>query len=128
MLKDNFFAILSSADAENSRNYRITLNGLHPVFQAHFAGNPMMPGSCIVQTIKELASEHFGRAFFVCAVKNMKFLHAINPFELPEISVQLTFTQQEDERISVAAVLYNGDKIFSKATLWMENSELIFTV
>ena len=117
MLKDTFFTILSSACMEKGCIYHVALNGSHPIFQAHFAGNPMMPGAYIVQMIKELASEYFGRGFFVCAVKNMKFLRAINPSESSEISVQLVFMQQEDERISVGAVLYNGDTVYTKSTL-----------
>jgi len=120
MLKDTFFTIRFSTVAEEGCTYRIALNDSHPIFQAHFAGNPMMPGACIAQVIKELASAYFDRAFFVCAVKNMKFLHAINPLESPEISVQLTFTQQENERISVAAILYNKEKIYTKSTLLLE--------
>jgi len=122
MLKDTFFTILFFAGAENGCTYRIALNGSHPIFHAHFAGNPMTPGACIAQVIKELASAHFDRAFFVCAIKNMKFLHAINPLESPEISVQLNFTQQEDERLSIAAILYNEEKIYSKSTLLLEYS------
>jgi len=122
MLKGTFFTILFFAGAENGCTYRIALNGSHPIFQAHFAGNPMMPGVCIAQVIKELASEHFERVFFVRAVRNMKFLHAINPSESPEISVQLNFTQQEDECVSIVAVLYNEEKIYSKSTLLLEYS------
>jgi 3-hydroxyacyl-[acyl-carrier-protein] dehydratase len=120
MLKGTFFTILSSVDEGNEHIWRVALNESHPIFQAHFVGDPMMPGACMVQMIKELASERFGRAFFVCAVKNMKFLQAINPLEAAEISVKLIFTQQEDERISAAAVLYNGDKVFSKSVLLLE--------
>ena len=115
MLQGNFFTIQSFNDAYTT--YRIALNGSHPIFQAHFAGIPMMPGACIVQIIKELASYHFGRDLFVCAVKNMKFLHAINPSEFPEISVRLTFTQQDDEHISIAAVLHHEDMVFTKSTI-----------
>jgi 3-hydroxyacyl-[acyl-carrier-protein] dehydratase len=121
MLRDTFFTIRSSDDTENGRAYRIALNALHPIFKAHFAGNPIMPGACIVQLIKELASDFFGRTLFVCTVKNMKFLHAINPLESPEISVQLSFTQQDNERIAVTAVLNNGDKVFVKSALLLEN-------
>ena len=121
MLKDNFYSILSTDDIENGCTYRIALNGSHTIFQAHFVGNPMMPGVCMAQIIKELASEYFGRTFFVYGIKNMKFLLAINPFETPEISVKLTFTQQEEERLSIAAVLFNGEKVYSKSTLFMES-------
>ena len=120
MLKDTFFTIQSSADAENSRTYHIAVNDLHPIFQAHFAGNPIMPGACVVQLIKELVSDYFGRDCFVCTVRNMKFLHAINPSKSPELSVQLTFTQQEEEQVSVSAVLNNGDKVFVKSALMLK--------
>jgi len=116
MLKDTFFTILTSVDTEKGRSYRIALNGSHVIFQAHFAGNPVMPGACIVQVIKELTSDYFGRVLFISALKNMKFLHAINPLETPEISVQLAFMQQEDEPLSVSAILYDGDKVFSKSS------------
>jgi len=121
MLRDTFFTIMTHEEVENGRIYRIALNASHPIFQAHFAGNPIMPGACIVQVIKELVVDYFSRTFFVCAVKNVKFLSAINPIDSPEISVQLSFTQQENERISVYAVLNDDDKIFSKSTLLLEN-------
>ena len=117
MLKNTFFKIKETIDFENGRTYRLSLNASHPIFQAHFAGNPIMPGACVVQMIKELASDYYDRFFFTCSVKNMKFLRAINPLESPEISVQLTFIQQEANRISIAAILNNGDIIFSKSTL-----------
>ena len=120
MLKDTFFTIKDSEDFENSRTYCITLNASHPIFQVHFAGNPIMPGACIVQLIKELTADYFDRQFFTCSVRNMKFLHGINPLESPEITVKLTFTQQESERISVSAVLNNSDRIFTKSTLILE--------
>jgi len=119
MLKDGFFTIKEAVDLENGQTYRIALNASHPIFQAHFAGNPIMPGACVVQLIKELATDYFGRTFFTCGVKNMKFLQAINPLESPEISVRLIFSQQEAGRISVSALMSNDDTVFSKSTLFL---------
>jgi len=117
MLKDAFFSIKESIDMENTRTYRLNLNAVHPIFQAHFAGNPIMPGACVVQLIKELAEDYASLSFFTAAVKNMKFLQAINPLETPEISVRLTFVQQETDRVSVSAVICNEDTIYSKSML-----------
>lgn len=100
---------------ENSRVYRLALNVSHPIFQAHFAGNPVMPGACISQIIKELTTDSFGLDFFISAIKNMKFLHVINPIEHPEISVKLTNMPHEDGSLSVSALINDGDTIFSKA-------------
>ena len=121
MLKDAFFSIMDFVDLENGRTWRIALNNAHPIFQAHFAGNPIMPGACIVQLIKELTSDYYSRTFFTRTVKNMKFLQAINPIESPEISVNLTFERKEEGCVAVSAFLKNGDKLFVKSTLMFEN-------
>ena len=120
MLKDTFFSIKETSDLHNGRTYRLSLHVLHPIFQAHFAGNPIMPGACIVQMIKELVSDYVGRTLFVCSVKNMKFLLPINPLESPEISVQLFITQLQTNHVSVSAVLNNNGTVFSKSTLMLE--------
>ena len=117
MLKDDFFTIRETTDADAGTIFCVTLNALHPIFQAHFAGNPVMPGACIAQMIKELAMEHFGASFFISAVRNMKFLKVINPLETPEVSVQMTFTTRDDDSISVSTLINNGDDVFSKAIL-----------
>ena len=121
MLNGSFFTIQQVEDSENSRTYHLALNASHPIFQAHFAGNPIMPGACIVQLIKELTTAYFGQVFFICAVKNVKFLHAINPLETPELSVRLTFTKQENGRLSVSSLFSNNDVIYTKSTLLLEN-------
>jgi len=117
MLKDSFFSITDVVDSEYDRTCCIALNHLHPIFQAHFAGHPIMPGACVVQLIKELTADYLDRSFFVSKVKNMKFLHVINPLESPEITVKMTFTRLENDCISVATTIYRNDKAFSKSTL-----------
>jgi 3-hydroxymyristoyl/3-hydroxydecanoyl-(acyl carrier protein) dehydratase len=122
MLKDNFFTIKEVTETAKGRTYRIALDGRHPVFQAHFAGNPVMPGACIVQVIKELAEDCLSAPFFVATVKNMKFLKVINPLENPEVSVQMACTVRDDESVCVSFVACDGDTVFSKATLVLNPS------
>lgn len=117
MLKDDFFTVKGITDAAQGTVYRIALNVLHPVFRAHFAGNPVMPGACIAQMIKELAEDCLSAPFFIAAIKNMKFLKVINPLENPEVSVQMACTVQENESVCVSFVINDGDTVFSKAIL-----------
>ena len=117
MLKDSFFIVKEIADSEAGMTFRICLDASHPIFQAHFAGNPVMPGACIAQMIKELAVDYFNTSFFISAVRNMKFLKVINPVESPEVSVQMTCTTQEDNSISISAVICKADDVFSKAII-----------
>ena len=127
MLKDNFFTIREVIDSEVGKIFRITLNALHPIFQAHFAGNPVMPGACIAQMIKELAENYLNTSFFISAVKNMKFLKVINPLETPEVSVQMTCVTHEDNSVSASTVISAGEDIFSKAILILKRHGIIAT-
>ena len=123
MLKDDFFTIKDFVDDEDKRVYRLALNASHNIFQAHFAGNPTMPGACIVQTIKELASDYIRKDFFVTAVKNTKFLHVINPLTYPEISVYMNPKKQDNGDISITAVLKDAETIFSKAIVVLKEKK-----
>jgi 3-hydroxymyristoyl/3-hydroxydecanoyl-(acyl carrier protein) dehydratase len=119
MLKGDFFTVKETTDTEIRRTYRVVLNALHPVFLAHFSGNPIMPGACIAQMIKELATDYLSGPFFISAIKNMKFLKVISPLENPEISVHITCTAtaQENESLFVSSVINDGDSVFFKAIL-----------
>ena len=117
MLKDDFFTIKEVVRVDVEATYRVALNSRHPIFQAHFAGDPVMPGACIAQMIKELSEDCLSASFFISTVKNMKFLKVISPVENPEVSVQMVHTTQDDGNISVSTVIKKGEDVFSKAVL-----------
>ena len=117
MLKDDFFTINEVVRMDAEATYRVALNSDHPIFQAHFAGNPVMPGACIAQMIKELSEDFLSEQFFISVVKNMKFLKVISPIENPEVSVQMAYTTPDDGKISVSTVIKDGEDVFSKAIL-----------
>lgn len=50
-----------------------------PVYKAHFPGQPITPGVCIIQMIKEMAESIKGINLNVTAVKNAKFLQPLEP-------------------------------------------------
>jgi 3-hydroxymyristoyl/3-hydroxydecanoyl-(acyl carrier protein) dehydratase len=127
MLKEKFFTIKDKKNIENGRTYRLTLNGLHPIFQSHFAGSPVMPGACVAQMIKELTSDYTGKNLFICNVRNTKFFIGINPIEYPEIDVRITLSKpkQEDEFPAVSAEIKDGDTVFSKALMSFKTMPLL---
>jgi 3-hydroxymyristoyl/3-hydroxydecanoyl-(acyl carrier protein) dehydratase len=117
MFKDDLFTVKEIVDTETGRTYRVILNALHPVFPAHFPGNPIVPGACIAQMIKELAEDYLSRPFFIGAIKNMKFLKVISPPANPEVSVHITCTAQENGNVFISSVINDGDCVFFKAFL-----------
>ena len=117
MLTNDFFTVKYVKEATAGLIFRVALNAAHPIFLAHFAGNPVMPGACMAQMIKELAEDRLYCPFFISTMRNMKFLRTVNPIETPEVSVHLRFTEAADKNVAVSSVISNGEAVFMKAHL-----------
>lgn len=75
----------------------IKLNEKHEIFKGHFPGNPVTPGVCMMQIVKELTEEFTGKKLFLKSASNVKFMAIINPYETPNLQLQLTVSETEEE-------------------------------
>ncbi|MCY0976412.1 3-hydroxyacyl-ACP dehydratase [Chryseobacterium wangxinyae] len=75
----------------------IKLNQDHDIFKGHFPGNPVTPGVCMMQIVKELSEEFTGKKLFLKTASNVKFMAIINPFETPDLTLQLDIKEVENE-------------------------------
>ena len=123
MLLNNFYTVTELTGNETEWVYRLTLNAKHPIYQAHFQGNPITPGACIIQMVKELAQDYHSIALFIRKIKNVKFLCVINPLENPEINARLSFKTDENNLLAVSAVFSSEKTVFCKLNLVLEAVE-----
>ncbi|WP_299179935.1 3-hydroxyacyl-ACP dehydratase [uncultured Chryseobacterium sp.] len=94
----DFYTLQSHEKAENgSFIANIILNKDHDIFKGHFPGNPVTPGVCMMQIVKELTEEFTGKKLFLKSASNIKFMAIINPVENPELKLQLDITENENE-------------------------------
>jgi len=93
------FYTLQSYDQTNNGNYtaKILLNKDHEIFKGHFPGNPVTPGVCMMQIIKELTEEFTGAQLFLKTASNVKFMAIINPYETPELDLVLDINDNGEE-------------------------------
>lgn len=91
VLKNNLYVIEGQQSGESSVSYDIRLQPDHTIYRAHFPGEPITPGVCVIQMAKELLEDHLQRPLAIKAVKNVKFLAVISPLEHP--CVRYTFRQ-----------------------------------
>ncbi len=94
----DFYTLQSYETAENGRFIaQIKLNPEHNIFNGHFPGNPVTPGVCMMQIVKELTEEFTQKNLFLKSASNVKFMAIINPFETPELKMILDITENETE-------------------------------
>ena len=100
MLRDDFYYVTESVKNSSSAVYHVLLNPGHVIFGAHFPGEPVTPGVCLIQMGKELVEDFVGRQIGLKMLKNVKFLSVVSPLETPEFNfhiTKLTCNENEDE-------------------------------
>ncbi|NML58592.1 3-hydroxyacyl-ACP dehydratase [Chryseobacterium cheonjiense] len=113
----DFYQLESYEKTENgSYIAHILLNKEHDIFKGHFPGNPVTPGVCMMQIVKELSEEFTGKKLFLKSASNVKFMAIINPFETPELKLQLDITEAEEE-IKVKNTTLFGETIALKMSV-----------
>jgi 3-hydroxyacyl-[acyl-carrier-protein] dehydratase len=97
LLKDFYEVQLIDKISEQKYIATIVLNEKHEIFDGHFPGNPVTPGVCMMQIIKELTQDITGFSLQLKSSNNVKFMALINPKETPELKLELEITPNEEE-------------------------------
>ncbi|MCQ2184068.1 MAG: hypothetical protein MJY62_01495 [Bacteroidales bacterium] len=116
-LSGSLFTIISRTGTDCAPRFGIRLDAEHFIYKAHFPGEPITPGVCILQIVSELASEACGKPLEISQVRNVKFLQIISPLEHPEIDCSFTRLEEEDGLEKVQATLSKGEILFAKLSL-----------
>lgn len=85
-LKNKLYTITAKeTDGKTSATFELRLDPECFIYKAHFPGQPITPGVCIVQTAKELLEEMTGKALDIVFAKNVKFLSVVTPADSPTL-------------------------------------------
>ena len=114
MLAGNFFELASM----NSENGKLTgiikLNAAHTIFDGHFPGQPVVPGVCMMQMVKEILAGALSTSLRLELADQVKFLSVINPLETSSVQIEITYTPVEDGRVKMSATLLNEGMVYFK--------------
>lgn len=115
MLLKDFYKV-NSLNATEGQKYvaSITINKNHEVFKGHFPGNPVTPGVCMMQIIKELTQQVANTTLTMKSASNIKFMALINPEINPDLKLELEITQGDDDTIKVKNTTFFNDTVALK--------------
>ena len=115
MLLKDFYQIKSLEHTEG-QNYvaHIIINKDHEVFKGHFPGNPVTPGVCMMQIIKELSVEVAKKPLMLKSASNIKFMALINPEINAELRLDLEIINTDEGHIRVKNTTYFDDTVALK--------------
>lgn len=121
---DNLYAVVASAEeGTQSVNFQVRLNPESAIFKAHFPGEPIMPGACIVQMVQELYMMWTKRDVEIAKVNNLKFLSVISPDAVQELNVVLEVKKEEADMIHLKADVVDGQTDYTKMSLTLHDRQ-----
>ncbi|WP_298484844.1 3-hydroxyacyl-ACP dehydratase [uncultured Maribacter sp.] len=96
MLIEGLYSVEDFAEEAGTVIATIKIYKEHDIFKGHFPGNPVMPGVCMIQIIKELTEKATGKQLFLSVSSNIKFMAIINPEKNDTLKLTLAITEVED--------------------------------
>ena len=104
MLLKDFYKVTNLAVADGSATAHITINKNHDVFKGHFPGNPVTPGVCMMQIIKELTEQVVNEQLFMQSSNNVKVMAIRKPEGNPDLVLTLDISEDDDGNFKVKNV------------------------
>lgn len=82
-LINDFFEIVVSERSEREFRSQIKFNPAHYIYHAHFPGNPVTPGVCLIQIAGEILETECNMTLLLSMIKNIKFKKIVTPVDTP---------------------------------------------
>lgn len=105
----NFFTINNLQTTDAAVNADLEINAKHIIFDGHFPGQPVVPGVCMMQMIKELLEKVTGKQTDLVKAAEMKFLAVIDPGKNSLVHAELKYTPTENGNLTVTASLSSAE-------------------
>jgi 3-hydroxyacyl-[acyl-carrier-protein] dehydratase len=116
LLKDFYKVEQVEKISEGKYNATVFLNNAHAIFKGHFPENPVTPGVCMMQIIKELSQDIVESSLLMVSSSNVKFMALINPDTNPRLRLELEISGDITSEIKVKNTTYFDETVALKLT------------
>lgn len=105
LLENKYYKVLRAREEGDGKVvYHIALLPDCNVYQGHFPGQPVCPGVCNIQTIKECASLLTGKELRISSIKQCLLTAVATPTVCPEVDVTVQVSEADGKYSIVATI------------------------
>ena len=114
---DDLFIIKSTEETETGFVAQLCCNPAHSVYQAHFPGNPITPGACLLKTAGEVLQQKTGHPLYLKSSKNIKYLSLLVPEAGKEVRFEFSNFTEIENGCKAQLVIADETSVYSKMSL-----------
>lgn len=112
LLENRYFSVLSEERGEGlSAVFRLAILPECSVYEGHFPGDPVCPGVCNIETIKECAILLCGEPLRYSSIKQCRLTALATPAVCPEVEVHVSLMPC-DEGYAVQAAITDENSTY----------------
>ena len=112
MLIKDYYTIENVSKQENGAvRFDINLNADCPVYEGHFPGEPVSPGVCNIQMIKECAEQVAGKSLLLNNLQQCRLTTLVTPIQHPQVEVTILLEEKGDG-YKLKATVGKGEDVY----------------
>jgi len=113
MLIENLFNIINKQKiAEGEFLINFNCNSKHIIFEGHFPTEPILPGVCMVQFVRESIEMLYNKKIKLISSKTVKFIHIIGPRIEQNLVLELKINYTDNNVYETRAIIKNDTTTF----------------
>ena len=117
-LKNKLYRIIDRQHDGETARFALQLNTSDEIYGAHFPGEPVTPGVCLVQMAGELLEECLGRKLQLKKAVNVKFLSPVSPVDTPSVGFTVSPAPADAEGLIRSSVKVEHEgRVMAKMSL-----------
>jgi 3-hydroxyacyl-[acyl-carrier-protein] dehydratase len=113
-MSQQLFSIAAIEKAEDKVTATLLLNAAHPILKGHFPDQPVVPGACLVQAVKNVMEQAFKTRLWLCSAANIKFISMLVPGDQLTSRLTVKYNTADEGYITFNATLVANDVVSFK--------------
>jgi 3-hydroxyacyl-[acyl-carrier-protein] dehydratase len=122
MLLNDFFRISNTESSATEIWAELFINADHQIFEGHFPNQPVVPGVCMMQMIKEIVEHIIGKHTNLVEAADMKFLAVIDPGKNNLVQATIKYTTVGNGSLNIEASIYKDELVHFKCKCQLQVS------
>jgi len=113
-INNGIFSIKNLTHSDGNVNAGVVVNENSDILKGHFPGQPVVPGACMLQLVKEVLERSLEHKIQLKKADNIKFMSMIVPGGQSELQLIIYYKFAEDGANAVQASLRSEEAICFK--------------
>jgi 3-hydroxyacyl-[acyl-carrier-protein] dehydratase len=113
-LTTDIFRIIKTELSDGKIIAKISINPQSEIFTGHFPGQPVVPGACILQLVKDVLGDAVQKPLQLIKAEQLKFISMLVPGNEQELTMGIYYKILENGNYKTTAKLADGDMICFK--------------